>query len=183
MTCPLGRPVTTFVRWRRSGSSCRSRSRTRRAGLYGVVFDPHGSVTSAGHDVIVGGVVSLTVIVCVQSTDVAAQVHALIGPGDDVDAVRRAVRGHVADVVTVTAPPQLSVAVTEAMFGAGTSEKHCTLNAPGQVSVGGVVSLTVIVCVQVFMLPHGSVALVGPGDDVVAARRAVRGRRRRGGSR
>ena len=32
--------------------------------------------------------------------------------------------------VTVTAPPQLSVAVTVAMLGTGTSEKHCTLNAP-----------------------------------------------------
>ena len=60
--------------------------------------------------------------------------------------------------VTVTAPPQPSEAVTEAMFGAGTREKHCTLNAPAQVSVGAVVSLTVIVCVQVVMLPHASVA-------------------------
>ena len=78
--------------------------------------------------------------------------------------------------VTVTAPPQLSDAVTEPMFGAGTSEKHWTPTAAGQVIDGGVVSLTVIVCVQVRVLPHASVALVGPGDDVVAARRAVRGR-------
>ena len=34
--------------------------------------------------------------------------------------------------VTVTAPPQLSVAVTEAMFGAGTSEKHWKLSAAGR---------------------------------------------------
>ena len=77
--------------------------------------------------------------------------------------------------VTVTAPPQLSVAVTEPMLGAGTAEKHCTVAGPGQVIDGGVVSFTVIVCVQVFWLPQASVALVGPGDHVVAARRAVRG--------
>ena len=60
--------------------------------------------------------------------------------------------------VTVTAPPQLSVAVTAVVLGAGTSEKHCTVAAAGQVSTGGVVSLTVIICVQVFMFPHASVA-------------------------
>ena len=35
------------------------------------------------------------------------------------------------------------------MFGAGTSEKHWTVSGPGHVIDGGVVSLTVIVCVQV----------------------------------
>ena len=83
--------------------------------------------------------------------------------------------------VTSTAPPQLSEAVTEAMFGAGTSEKHWTVTGPGQVIDGGVVSLTVIVCVQVLDVAARVHALVGPGDHVVAARRAVRGRRRRRG--
>ena len=50
--------------------------------------------------------------------------------------------------VTVTAPPQLSDAVTEPMLGAGTCEKHWTAHGAGQVIDGGVVSLTVIVCVQ-----------------------------------
>ena len=60
--------------------------------------------------------------------------------------------------VTVTAPPQLSVAVTAVVLCGGTSEKHCTVDGAGQVSTGGVVSLTVIICVQVFMFPHASVA-------------------------
>src|SRR6188472_2689265 len=60
--------------------------------------------------------------------------------------------------VTVTAPPQLSVAVTAAMLGAGTAEKHWSVIAVGQVIEGGVVSMTVMVCAQVFMFPHGSVA-------------------------
>ena len=62
--------------------------------------------------------------------------------------------------VIVTAPPQLSVAEMMPMFGAGSSEKHWTVLAPGagQVSTGGVVSLTVIVWVQVLMFPHKSVA-------------------------
>ena len=42
------------------------------------------------------------------------------------------------------------------MFGAGTCEKHWTVTGPGQVIDGGVVSLTVIVCVQVLTLPHAS---------------------------
>ena len=46
-------------------------------------------------------------------------------------------------------PPQLSDVVTEPMSGAGTCEKHWTLTGPGHVIDGGVVSFTVIVCVQV----------------------------------
>ena len=44
------------------------------------------------------------------------------------------------------------------MSGAGTCEKHWTLTGPGHVIDGGVSSLTVIVCVQVFVFPHESVA-------------------------
>ena len=60
--------------------------------------------------------------------------------------------------ITVTGPPQLSEAVTRLMFGASTCEKHWKLNGAGQVIDGGVVSLTVIVCVHVAWLPHESVA-------------------------
>ena len=42
------------------------------------------------------------------------------------------------------------------MFGTGTSEKHWTLTAPGQVIEGGVVSFTVIICVQVPAFPQAS---------------------------
>jgi len=42
--------------------------------------------------------------------------------------------------VTVTGPPQLSVAVTRPMFGAGGAVKHWTVAPAGQVSAGAVVS-------------------------------------------
>ena len=60
--------------------------------------------------------------------------------------------------VTVGAPPQLSVAVTRLMFGAGRVEKHCAVVGPGQVIEGGVVSLTVIIWVQVEEFVQLSVA-------------------------
>ncbi len=60
--------------------------------------------------------------------------------------------------VTVGATPQLSVAVTDAAFGAGTSAAHCTATAPGHVICGGVVSFTVIVWVHVAVFPQASVA-------------------------
>ena len=61
--------------------------------------------------------------------------------------------------VTVTAPPQLSEAVTEPVFGGG-HEREALDASPGagHVIVGGVVSLTVMVCVQVLTLPQASVA-------------------------
>jgi len=61
--------------------------------------------------------------------------------------------------VTVTGPPQLSEAVTKLIFGAGTNEAHCTVTVAGQVMEGGVVSLTVMVCVQVALLLQLSAAL------------------------
>ncbi len=70
--------------------------------------------------------------------------------------------GHVPAGESVTkvtvGTPQLSVAVTDATFGAGTSAAHCTASAPGHVIWGGVVSFTVIVCVQVAVFPQASVA-------------------------
>src|SRR5438034_11348438 len=50
--------------------------------------------------------------------------------------------------VTATAPPQLSLAVTLLVSGAGTALAHCTVTGPGQVRLGGVVSFTTIVCEQ-----------------------------------
>jgi hypothetical protein len=61
--------------------------------------------------------------------------------------------------VTVTVPPQLSVAVTRAVFGAGTSAAQETVIPGGHVSVGGVPSYTVIIWAQVAVLPHRSVAM------------------------
>jgi hypothetical protein len=61
--------------------------------------------------------------------------------------------------VTVVAPVlQLSVVVTSIVFGAGTCEAHDTVTGGGQVSIGGVLSNTVIVCAQVALLPQASVA-------------------------
>jgi len=72
-------------------------------------------------------------------------------------------------LVTVAPLPQLSVAVTPfrnaaiAAFDAGTvfvqKDAVTTVIFVGQVMTGAVVSLTVIVCVQVALLPHGSTAL------------------------
>src|ERR1043166_7192672 len=58
----------------------------------------------------------------------------------------------------VSAPPQLSVAVTPA--GGGTLVRHCAARSTGTpTSVGGVVSLTVIRWVEVATLPQVSVAV------------------------
>ena len=57
--------------------------------------------------------------------------------------------------VTVTLL-QLSRAVTDKRFGAGTAEKHWTVTAVGQLIKGGVVSLTVSICVQVPTFPQAS---------------------------
>jgi len=61
--------------------------------------------------------------------------------------------------VTVTAPPQLSLVVTLLMFGVGTWLAQLAVKLAGHVMLGGLVSLTVIVCVQVALFPHRSVAL------------------------
>src|SRR5437899_5458541 len=60
--------------------------------------------------------------------------------------------------VTTGVPPQLSLAVTLAVSGAGTALAQATVTAAGQLIAGGTVSLTVIVWVQVWLLPEASVA-------------------------
>ena len=60
-------------------------------------------------------------------------------------------------LTTGAGPEQLSLVVTLAGFGTGTWLAHCTVNGAGQVSVGGVLSNTVMICTHVAELPHASV--------------------------
>src|SRR6266446_7361258 len=60
--------------------------------------------------------------------------------------------------LTVTAPPQLSLVVTLLVSGAGTWLAQLTVRPLGQEILGGVVSLTVTVWIQVALLPHWSAA-------------------------
>src|SRR5207249_10812319 len=60
--------------------------------------------------------------------------------------------------LTVTAPPQLSLVVTLLVFGTGTWLAQLTVRPVGHEILGGLVSLTVMVWVQVALLPHWSVA-------------------------
>jgi len=62
--------------------------------------------------------------------------------------------------VTVTGPPQLSVATTPASSGVGMSDVHDTVRSAGHwVMTGAVVSLIVMVCVQLTLLLHESLAV------------------------
>src|ERR1051326_675107 len=60
--------------------------------------------------------------------------------------------------VIVGDPPQLSVAVAVPVFAGAVESPHCNCLSGGQVITGEVVSLTVIVWVQVVVLPAGSLA-------------------------
>ena len=60
--------------------------------------------------------------------------------------------------VTLTAPPQASLVVTLLVFGVGSWLAQFSVRLVGQVILGGLVSFTVMVWVQVALLPHGSVA-------------------------
>src|SRR4029079_10761252 len=71
--------------------------------------------------------------------------------------------------ITVTAPAQLSEAVTRLMFGPGTCEKHWTDTEPGHVIDGGVVSTVVMIWAHVAVLPLASIAvqvrvMIGPAQ-------------------
>src|ERR1043166_5517592 len=59
--------------------------------------------------------------------------------------------------VTVTAPPQSSLAVTLLGFGAGTWPAQLTVRLAGHLRLGGLVSWMVMVWMQVALLPHRSV--------------------------
>jgi hypothetical protein len=56
--------------------------------------------------------------------------------------------------VTVTAPPQLSLVVTLLVFGAGTWLTQLAVRLLGQLMLGGLLSWTVMVWMQVALLPH-----------------------------
>ena len=70
--------------------------------------------------------------------------------------------GQVPDQVSPTqvmpGVPQLSLAVTDVMSGAGTAVMHSTVTSAGQVIEGGVMSSTVMVCSHVAVLPQLSSA-------------------------
>jgi hypothetical protein len=57
-----------------------------------------------------------------------------------------------------TTDPQLSLATTRLMSGVGTLVAHSTVTAAGQVINGAMLSLTVMVWVQVVVLPQESAA-------------------------
>src|SRR4026207_1870390 len=118
----------------------------------------HTMVGAAGH-VIVGGVTStVLVIVCTQvallpHASVALYVLKIVSVQPDV------LVWSPTCVITI-GPVQLSVAVTNVTSGGGTGPLHTMVGAAGHVIVGGVTStVLVIVCTQVALLPHASVAL------------------------
>src|SRR5512133_1174089 len=114
----------------------------------------HSKVNAGGH-VIVGAVLSSTVISCVHVA-VFKQLSVAIY-------VRVMIRGHVpahTSLTQVTAgTPQLSLAVTNVISGAGTALIHSKVNAGGHVIVGAVLSSTVISCVHVAVFKQLSVAI------------------------
>ena len=63
-----------------------------------------------------------------------------------------------AATVTVTPPPQLSEVTIAFTLAAGIALAQLTVRFTGQVIAGGVPSKTVIICVQVALLPQRSVA-------------------------
>jgi hypothetical protein len=115
------------------------------------------TVVLAGQFAIVGGTLSFTVIVCVQTAVLLqASVAWYVRFTSKLFAQEPAIVWS-PTCVTVGAP-QLSVAITEAVFTAGTAVAHTTVMSAGQVIVGTVLSSTVIVCVHSAKLPHSSVA-------------------------
>ena len=57
-----------------------------------------------------------------------------------------------------TGTPQLSNAMTDVISGGGTSVIQATVIGTGHVIVGAILSLTVMICVQVVVLPQESAA-------------------------
>jgi hypothetical protein len=120
--------------------------------------DAHCTVTGAGH-VIVGGVSSNTVMTWIQ---VAEFPHASVALYVLLTWKRLTqVWFTVASTTKVItgAGSHASLAVTPVILGAGTNEAHCTVNGAGQVMIGGVISCTAIVLLQVAVLLQSSVAV------------------------
>ena len=109
----------------------------------------HCTVASDGHPLSTGAVLSWIVMV---------RVHEAVFPQPSVAVkVSVIIFGQVPDddrVAVTVAVPQLSVAVASLELSAGTSPSHWNVRFPGHVIVGGVVSLTVMVCVHVAVLPQ-----------------------------
>jgi hypothetical protein len=120
--------------------------------------DAQVTVTGAGH-AMNGATLSLTVIVCehvavLLQMSVARYVRVIVyWFGQVTVPVTSETK------VTVTAPLQLSLVVTEPTFGAVTFDEQVTVVFAGQEMNGTMLSLTVIVCEHVAVLPHASVAL------------------------
>ena len=121
------------------------------------MFDAQVTVVAAGQE-IVGATLSLTTIVCVQTAVLLQRsvamyvrviVYLLIHCTPEVASPTK---------LTVVAPPQLSPAVTDAVLAVGTFDAHVTVVAAGQLSVGATLSNTVMICVQIAVLLHASVA-------------------------
>src|SRR5512133_1163734 len=74
--------------------------------------------------------------------------------------VRVMIRGQLPDhtsLIKVTAGvPQLSVAVTAVMSGAGTALMQATVTSAGHTITGAMLSLTVMICTHVAVFPHRS---------------------------
>ncbi len=69
------------------------------------------------------------------------------------------VPAHISLTKVTAGVPQLSVALTKVISGAGTWVMHSKVRSAGQVIAGAVVSLTVMVWAQVAVLPQLSVAI------------------------
>jgi hypothetical protein len=72
--------------------------------------------------------------------------------------IRGQLPAHTSPAQVTTGVPQLSVAVTVLMSAAGTSVMQATVTPAGQVMMGAMLSFTVIVWLQVAVLPQLSTA-------------------------
>jgi hypothetical protein len=72
--------------------------------------------------------------------------------------IRGQLPAHTSLTQVTTGVPQLSEAITNVMSGAGTSVTQATVTFAGQVIAGAMLSLTVMVWVQVVVLPQESCA-------------------------
>jgi hypothetical protein len=112
----------------------------------------------------VGGVVSVTVTVCVQLVMLPAAsvaVHVIVVAPTGYGSVNN--RPSLRLPTTETAPGQLSVAVatpgSTAVAQGVAPAPVSVITFDGHVMIGGVVSVTITVCVQFAMLPAASVAV------------------------
>lgn len=123
--------------------------------LAGSVLAVHCIVTFDGHK-ITGGVLSSTVMVCIHvdvlpHPSVADQVRVIVNSWAHAPAT-------ITSLEVMTGTEQLSVAVAEPVLAASVLAVHSMVTFPGHEITGGVLSSTVIVCIQVDVLPHPSVA-------------------------